>query len=181
MEITYVALLRGINVGGNNKVEMKKLKATFESLGFGTVRTYINSGNIIFTSLVKDQIKIAQTIEKGIKKDFGLSLKVLVRDAKTIQKVNKAIPKQWKNDTEQRVDVLFLWDLYDSKSTLLKIKQTKGVDTLAYVSGSILWHFCRKDYKKSSMHKFIGTEVYKHMTARNLNTVRKLAELMQSA
>jgi uncharacterized protein (DUF1697 family) len=52
--MTYVALLRGINVGGNNKVEMKKLKTTFETLGFTSVVTYINSGNIIFNTSDKN-------------------------------------------------------------------------------------------------------------------------------
>lgn len=63
----YVALLRGINVGGNNKVEMKKLKATFERLGFTNVVTYINSGNIIFEESTKAQNTIVAEIERAIK------------------------------------------------------------------------------------------------------------------
>ncbi|MFT3751872.1 MAG: DUF1697 domain-containing protein [Paludibacter sp.] len=66
----YVALLRGINVGGNNKVEMKKLKSTFELLGFTNVVTYINSGNIVFEDISKEQVVIVNEIEKAIKKDF---------------------------------------------------------------------------------------------------------------
>jgi uncharacterized protein (DUF1697 family) len=178
MLTTYVALLRGINVGGNNTVAMKKLKATFEALGFESVRTYINSGNIIFSSAISDQKSLVHMIEKGIKKEFGISLKVLVRDEQTLRKVAQAIPKNWKNDQSQKVDVLFLWDEYVSKRTLEKIRQTKGVDTLVYVSGSILWHLYRKNYSKSGMNKFIGTEIYKNMTARNANTVRKLAALV---
>jgi uncharacterized protein (DUF1697 family) len=118
-------------------------------------------------------------IEKGIKKEFGLSLKVLVRDEKTLRQVAQAIPKNWKNDQSQKVDVLFLWEEYDSKRMLEEVKQTKGVDTLVYASGSILWHLYRKDYAKSGMNKFVGTEVYRNMTARNVNTVRKLVALMQ--
>ena len=67
-----VALLRGINVGGNNKVEIKKLKTTFELLGFENVVTFINSGNIIFEDLSKGQEVMVNEIEKAIKQDFQL-------------------------------------------------------------------------------------------------------------
>lgn len=93
----YIALLRGINVGGNKKVEMPKLKKVFESLGFDEVSTYINS----------------------------------------------------------------------------------KVDTLQYIAGAILWNIQRSDYTQSEMKNFIGTEIYKNMTARNINTVRKLGEMIQ--
>jgi len=175
----YVALLRGINVGGNNKISMKKLKVTFESLGFTDVITYINSGNIIFIDKTKGAEKLALKIERGIKKDFALAIKVLVRDTKNIQELCRKIPSQWTNDTEQRTDVLFLWDTLDTKSTIGLITTNPDVDTLKYISGAIVWNFERKNYSKSGMHKIIGTEVYKNQTARNVNTVRKLAGLMR--
>ena len=173
--MTYVALLRGINVGGNNKVEMARLKKVFESLGFINVRTYINSGNVIFDT---DTTDIVHAVESAIKKIFSFDVKVVVRDAKNIQKLCDHIPDEWKNDAEQKTDVLFLWDKFDSKSTIDLIVTNPKVDTLKYVSGAIIWNIKRAHYTKSGLHKFIGTEVYKHMTARNVNTVRMLNELL---
>lgn len=170
----YVALLRGINVGGNKKVEMSKLKKVFESLGFTNVTTYINSGNIIFESSKKD----FSQIETVLKKSFGFEIRVVIRDAKNIQKLCEKIPRELENSTEQKTDILFLWDEFDKKSTIGLIKINPKVDILQYVSGAIIWSVKRSDYSKSGMKKFIGTIVYKNMTARNVNTVRKLAGLM---
>jgi uncharacterized protein (DUF1697 family) len=175
---TYVALLRGINVGGNNKVPMKTLKTLFEGLGYVDVFTYINSGNVIFKSS-KSPTALVEEIEKGIEKKFRFPVRVVVRDLKNIKKLVKAIPKEWANDIGRRTDVLFLWDEFDTKKTLGLIVQNPDVDVLKYIPGAIVWTLDRKFYTKSAMHKFIGTKVYKNMTGRNVNTVRKLAELMK--
>ena len=174
----YVALLRGINVGGNNRVEMPKLKKVFESLGYSNVSTYINTGNVIFETDPTDAGTLVAIIEKALKKHFGFAVRAVVRDAKAVKKLAKSIPADWDNGTEQRTDVLFLWDEFDTKKSLALIAVTPGVDTLRYVPGAILWNMKREGYSKSGMRKFIGTAVYKNMTARNVNTVRKLAELV---
>ncbi len=179
-KIIYIALLRGINVGGNNKVEMKKLKATSESLGFTDVSTYINSGNVIFTSEITDIKALQEQIEKAIEKDFGFYIKVVVKTFKNIEKVATKIPNDWQNDKEQKTDVIFLWEQFDSPKTLDLLNAKPDVDSLIYVDGAIIWHIDRENYSKSAMNKFIGTEVYKNMTARNVNTVRNLLKLMES-
>ena len=175
----YVALLRGINVGGNKKVDMKTLKGVFEKLGYTNVRTYINSGNVLFEAEAALSEKDIASIEKAIEKKFGFHVPTIVRSASDITALLKKIPRDWTNDAEQRTDILFLWDSHDSKKTLTEIKVTKGVDTLVYMKGAIVWHLDREHYTKSSMHKFIGTAVYKAMTARNINTVRKFGELFR--
>lgn len=174
----YVALLRGINVGGNNKVPMSKLKTLFEHLGFENVSTYINSGNVIFETSLTDTQGMMHRIEKEIEKDFGFKVRVLVKDLKNIRSILARIPAKWLNDAEQRTDVIFLWENYNKKSSLALIKINPEVDSLMYTNGAIIWSIKRSDYKKSKMNKFIGTEVYKNMTARNINTTRKLQELM---
>jgi len=83
----YVALLRGINVGGNNLVDMKRLKSIFESLGLSHVVTYINSGNIVFEELSKDQKEIAGDIEGAIRDNFNLDIKVVIRNLDNIEAV----------------------------------------------------------------------------------------------
>lgn len=172
----YVALLRGINVGGNHKVEMQKLKTVFEKLGFADVSTYINSGNVLFGSRA---IPKALDIEKVLQKTFGFSIPVVLRDAASIAKVAKAIPAGWDNNPEVKTDVLFLWDEFNKKSSLGLLAPHPEADELKYVDGAIIWKINRKLHTKSGVRNFIGTPLYKHMTARNVNTVRKLVQLMK--
>lgn len=176
----YVALLRGINVGGNKKVGMLKLKKIFESLGFFNVITYINSGNVIFGTDDKNTELLTRKIETTLRKKFGFPVKVLLRSSENVNRLVEKIPGKWKNDVEQRTDVLFLWDNYDSKNTIDLIKSNAAVDKLRYFPGAIVWNLKRCNYSKTGMRKFIGTPVYKNMTARNINTVRKLVELINS-
>ena len=124
----YVALLRGINVGGKNKVEMKKLKQIFEGLGYANVSTYINSGNVLFESKDKDFSKI----EPVLKRTFGFEIKVLVRDMNNLKKICLSVPVNWKNNEENKIDVLFLWDEYCNKKSVDLIKINPEVDTLKY-------------------------------------------------
>lgn len=175
----YVALLRGINVGGNKKVSMANLKKLFEKLGYENVSTYINSGNVLFSSKEKNAAKLATKIEKEIEKMTKFPVQTILRDEENLKKVVKSLKKEHTNDEMNRTDVLFLWDAYDSKATIKKIRTAQGIDHLTYVPGAIVWHLERKHYTKSSMRDFIGTEVYKNMTARNVNTVRKLIELIE--
>jgi len=176
----YVALLRGINVGGNKKVEMPRLKESFERMDYKNVRTYINSGNVIFESSKKAEERLASNIEKALEQEFGFAIHVLVRSGENIAKVARSVPATWENNGEQKTDVLFLWEKFANKKTIDLIEVHKKVDTLRYIDGAIIWHIDKKDYSKSGMHNFIGTDVYKHMTARNINTVRKLTALLKA-
>ncbi len=174
----YVAFLRGINVGGKNRVEMSRLKSVFESLGFVNVSTYINSGNVIFETEILDVDKLVQKIEEKLTEVFGLYLRVVLRNAKNIHQLCKQIPRGWENNHDQKTDILFLWKEFNTEESVKQIKSNAQVDTLQYFPGAIVWNIKRKNYSKSSLHKFIGTKIYKNMTARNLNTVRKLNELL---
>ena len=158
---------------------MQRLKKSFEKMGYENVSTYINSGNVIFETNKKNTAALASEIERALKKTFGFDIPTVVRDEKNIQKVAKAIPVKWENNKDQKTDVLFLWEKFDKKSTLKLIKTTPKVDTLKYIDGAIIWNVDRVKYNKSGMNDFIGTDVYKHMTARNVNTVWKLAVLME--
>lgn len=174
----YVALLRGINVGGNNKISMAELKVRFVRLGFSDVVTYINSGNIIFTT-DKPGLELVGIIEQCIKDNFDLDIPVVVRSAQQIADIVKKLPDSWVNNKEVRTDVLFLWQEVDSPDIVNEIQINPGLDELLYVPGALIWHVRdRSQMTKSKMHTFIGTRVYKLMTARNANTTRKLHELM---
>lgn len=173
----YVALLRGINVGGNNKVDMKKLKTTFESLGFTNVVTYINSGNIIFRDISNEPDAIVNEIEKAMVTDFQLPIRVLVRSYKDIGTICDKLPLTWVKNELMRTDVMFLWKEFDSPEIIQQL-QINPVDNVMYEQGAVLWHVAGKDYNKSGMSKLVGTKLYRNMTIRNVNTVRKLHQIM---
>jgi uncharacterized protein (DUF1697 family) len=173
----YVALLRGINVGGNNKVEMRKLKSTFELLGFTNVVTYINSGNIIFEELSRKQSVIVSEIERAIRQDFQLEIKVLIRNLENIETICRELPVTWIKNEMMRTDVMFLWEQFD-RPEIIDFLQINPVDNVKYLSGAVLWNVEGNNYSKSGMIKLMGTEIYKNMTIRNVNTVRKLHQLM---
>lgn len=174
----YVALLRGINVGGNNKVEMKKLKATFERLGFTNVVTYINSGNIIFEESTKAKNTIVAEIERTIKQDFQLEIKVLIRDLENIEAICRELPASWVKNEVMRTDVMFLWEEFDTPD-VVALLPVNPADNVKYSSGAVLWNVAGKDYSKSGMAKLMGTALYKNMTVRNVNTVRKIHQIME--
>ncbi|WP_025716923.1 DUF1697 domain-containing protein [Paenibacillus sp. 1-18] len=177
----YVALLRGINVGGNNKINMKKLKETFEKAGMSHVTTYINSGNIIFSSEVQSNEELSLQLEQAILEDFSLPIRVIVRNITEIQNIMKALPKEWSNDTQMKSDVLFLWDEINDISVLEKLPLKRGIGNVMYTPGAILFSVSKENVTKSGMTKLVGSSLYKHMTVRNVNTTRQIYKLMQMA
>jgi len=179
--MTYVALLRGINVGGKSMVAMVQLKQTFEQLGFGNVKTFINSGNVIFTTDITDYQALAKQIETAISKDFDLDVKVLLRSLADIEKLLRAIPDSWVNDQTTKCDVLFLWEAIDKSDILKQLPVKPEIEDVRYFPGVIVWRVDRKNQGKSRMTKIVGTELYKRITIRNPNTVRKIYALMQAA
>ncbi len=175
----YVALLRGINVGGNNKVEMVRLKKVFENLGYSEVKTYINSGNIIFTTLEAHNL-LTKKVETAIEKEFKLNVKVVIKSLPEVRTIENVIPKTWTNGGDSKTDVLFLWDEVNKKETLNDLKIKPEIDHVKYVDGAIIWNVDRKNITRSGLLKIVGTDFYKKVTIRNVNTLRKLKTLMTS-
>jgi len=175
---TYIALLRGINVGGHALVSMKELKACFEELGFHDVSTYINSGNIIFRDARTNIPTLVQLIESGIKAHRKMDIRVIVKSQREMAAICKKIPREWVTDQEMRTDVMFLWKEVDTAAAISAVATNPEVDRLVRAKGALIWNVTRKNYTKSKLPKIIGTRLYKNMTARNANTTRKLLMLM---
>ena len=174
----YVALLRGINVGGKNKVDMSQLRAVFEGAGMTSVTTYINSGNVVFTSRARNRTKLASRLEEAIAAHFGFAVKVLVRDLDGIRQAVEAIHPEWSDGTSMKCDVMFLWEDVDRPTVLDDLTIRPGIDEVQYVPGVIVWKVDRDKVTRSGLLKLAGTPLYKQMTIRNCNTTRKLWELM---
>ena len=179
--MTYVALLRGVNVGGNRRIEMAKLKATFERLRFQAVRTYINSGNVIFRSKSRNREALTSKIEAATEEDFGERLAVLLRDLDQMKKLVAKIPAGWVNDQRTRCDVLFLWPEFDRRTVLKEFPINPDIEDVRYLRGAVVWRIDAKNVTRSRRTKIFGSSLYRGLTVRNVNTVRKLAQLMNEA
>lgn len=173
----FVCLLRGINVGGNKKVDMKTLKSKLLDSGYFNVLTYINSGNIIFESDEKDVLLHQQKIHQLIIDVFHVDSKVLVIEKSDYLKIAKNIPVYFKNDDTFKADVLFYYqditqDLIDS------IPVKKDIDETIYLKDALIIGVARENQPKSGLDKMVGTKVYGFVTIRNVNTVRKIYDLI---
>ena len=173
----YLALLRGINVGGKNKVEMARLKTVFESIGASEVRTYINSGNVVFRHN-RARLRLGTAIEKAIESEFGFPVRLVLRDLDEVKSLTDAIPASWKENSVMRCYVMFLWQDVDDPSVLDRLTIKKGIDDVEYAHGTIVWRVDRDVLTRSGMMRLTSDDLYKQMTIRNVNTVRKLAAMM---
>lgn len=174
----FVALLRGINVGGKNMISMSALKESFEEMGFKDVTTYINSGNIIFRAKDGDVRKLEQKIERMLSQEYELERKVVVRDFDEIAKLIKSLPKSWK-DERWSYNVVFLRDSIDSKEILDDVDAKDGIEKVVYRPGTLLWATKTSDAKQSVWTRLPSKKVFQDMTVRNLNTTKKIYELMK--
>jgi uncharacterized protein (DUF1697 family) len=104
----YIALLRGINLGGNNQMKMLDLKTAFEGLGFENVVTYINSGNLAFDAKKTAESKLVQRIEDGVEAKFGKRVDVMVREQREIESIIKNNPFDGQYESHKHMHVLFL-------------------------------------------------------------------------
>ncbi|MCH4826251.1 DUF1697 domain-containing protein [Planococcus halocryophilus] len=178
--MNYVALLRGINVGGKNKVEMKKLTQAFEEVGMTQVTTYINSGNVVFSSTIDSKETIASILEKAIYSYFDLQIHVLIYSSAEFLKIAQSVPENWSNDQNMKSDVLFLWQDVDDPSILNQLTIKPNIDRVIYVPGAILWSVKKELVTKSGLGKIVGTALYRRVTVRNVNTVRRILMLLES-
>jgi uncharacterized protein (DUF1697 family) len=175
--MTYVAFLRGVNVGGKGIVSMAAIKEALVALGLSDVRTYINSGNVIFSTRALDTHQLSAGIEEALERHAGMAIKVLVMDHKTLKKMVDAIPRSWVDDKTMRTYVLLLWKELDDRTILDRLPIKPGVDELRYTPGAVVWRVDRENVGTSHMNRIVGTPLYKMITIRSANTMRKLNEL----
>jgi uncharacterized protein (DUF1697 family) len=176
--VRYVALLRGVNVGGRTLVRMADLKTCFEELGFGGVSTYIASGNVLFDTGEADTAELVATIEGAIEQRFDLPVKVVVLGERAYARIVKAIPKAWIGDGAIRANVAFVRPGTDAKDVVRALEPDAAIEEVKAVDGAILWATRRDSLNRSVMRKLIGGAAYKEVTVRNLNTTLKLHELL---
>ncbi|MBV9927543.1 MAG: DUF1697 domain-containing protein [Acidobacteria bacterium] len=176
----FVALLRGINVGGKNMIRMSALKESFEGMGFGDVTTYINSGNVVFRTQEGDARKLERDIEGVLSKEHGLDCKVVVRSFAEMAGLLKSLPETWDGDPLRKYNVIFLRHSVDDENILNELEPEGEVEQVVYLPGTLLWSARVSDIGRTSFHKLPGRKLFQEMTVRNTNTTRKLYELMKN-
>lgn len=173
----YIALLRGINVGGNMMIKMETLRATFSSLGFKNVKSYINSGNLAFDSAKTDDGKLAKRIHDAVKKDFGKEISVMVRSIAEIEEISANNPYDGQFDNDKNLHVFFLESELSPENKRLLLDQNSDSESIS-VKGRTIYYLLRIRIVDSVLSKgFIDRKLKVPATARNWRTVKKLAEL----
>jgi uncharacterized protein (DUF1697 family) len=177
----YVALLRGINVGGANIVKMVDLKASFEAMGFEDVRTYIQSGNVLFAAKSKQNAKaLVARIERALTKRFGVA-RIVVVSAEELSRVVKEAPRGFgKQPQKYRYDVLFVKAPLTAKAALSEIPTNPEVDTASAGKHAVYFQRLIAKATQSRLSRVVALPIYKNMTIRNWNTTTKLLGLATS-
>ncbi len=171
----YVALLRGINVGGKNIIRMADLKVCFEKQGFGDVATYIQSGNVIFAAPAASTDKI----EKALAATFRYQAVVVVRSAKQMNAIVEGAPAGFgKAPAKYRYDVMFLRDAVTAAAALKQVKVKEGVDAVHAGKGVLYFSRLVAKATQSQLGRMTQQPVYQDMTIRNWNTTTKLLAMM---
>jgi len=174
----YIALLRGINVGGNNKVSMAELKVVFETLGFVNVFTYINSGNVIFESDLHDKVALVVMCEKAIEKQFGFHVICSVILAKELLDALENAPSWWGIEDGVKHNALFIIAPATANEIIEEVGEAKPeYEKVAAVEPIIFWSAPLETFGRTRYSKIVGTKSYASVTIRNANTTKKLAEL----
>ncbi len=173
----YVAFLRGINVGGKNKIKMETLREVCTSIGFENVKTYINSGNVIFETRKTDDKKLAAKIEKAIEKESGLQIKTIVRSISEIENIVKNNPFDGQFENDKDLHVFFLdEEISDEKCEMLLSNNNEN--EIFAVNKHEIFCLLRVSVLDSLMGKdYIAKKLKIPSTARNWRTVKKILEI----
>jgi len=173
----YLALLRAINVGGKNILKMDELKRIFEKMLFSNVKTYIQTGNVLFVTNKEDEIRLAKKIEKTLLDETNNEIMVLILTFSDIKDIIRDIPKEFdENNEKYKYDVLFLIDPLKPKDIMNNIKIIDGEDKI-YEGKKAL-------YVKRGVKRLTGSYIEKalkiseNITVRNLKITKELYKLM---
>ena len=179
--VRYILLLRGINVGGKNKVVMSELKALLEGLNFENVHSYINSGNLFFSSSDTLDIcicKIKELLERHY--EFSIPFALLTKEDYLKEKVN--LPEWWNEELARR-DVLFFSHQLDKRSVLKFLNQANFHNEIVHIGNhAVFWgKFDEAEYLRTTYHKqLLKQDFYKKITIRKGNTFEKIAQILET-
>jgi uncharacterized protein (DUF1697 family) len=175
----YVALLRGINVGGRKPIKMGALKDCLEREGFESVATYIQSGNVIFEAGKKGDAQLTGPIERALSASFGFEVPVVLQSASQLKAVVDGAPANWSRRSDLRRNIAFLKRPLTSKQALKDVEVKEGVDVVTPGKGVLYMSTVMTSLGSSRLTKLVTKKIYRQMTIRSYNTCQKVLALME--
>ncbi|MBC7581713.1 DUF1697 domain-containing protein [Aeromicrobium sp.] len=177
----YVALLRGINVGGKNKLPMADLRACLENAGLYKVRTYIQSGNVIFESSQSDQSKLVNLIEAAILGNFSFPVLIASYSQPEFESIAKSAPKDWLKNPDFKYNYIFLRRPWHEMAVVEAIGELKPeLESITAGNGVLYQAMSIKLFGRTTTGKMASKPIYQQMTIRNHTTVTKLVEMLHA-
>ena len=176
----YVALLRGININGKNKISMAELKKGFAALDFTEVTTYLNSGNVVFSNAIEDKNTLTNKIAFMIKDRFRLDIPVFVILREELEELLNNAPDWWGDDNKEIYDnIIFIMPPLSYEKFYEEIGNPKEeYEKVYHYKNVVFWSFNRKLYQKTNWwSKTASAKVRDKITIRTANTVRKVVRL----
>ena len=176
----YIALLRGVNISGKNKISMPDLKTLFTELGYADVLTYLNSGNVVFSVCEQDESVLADTIRAMIRDRLGLDIPVFVILQEQLETLLGKAPDWWGTSGKARYDnLIFVMPPAAAEHIAEKIGEpTKELEQVWICENAIFWSFDRKKYAKANWWKKTASAgIGEKITIRTANTLRKIVVL----
>jgi uncharacterized protein (DUF1697 family) len=170
----HAALLRAINVGGNNKLPMKELAAIFVAAGCRDVCTYIQSGNVVFSAPAAVLKTLAQTISQHIGKDFGYRVPVTIRSHEQLDAVVRGNPFLKAGEPENALHVVFLTDSPGADAVARLDPQRSPPDRFVVAGQEIYLHLLNGAGQSKITNAWLDSKLSTISTSRNWNTVLKL-------
>ena len=177
--IRYIALLRGVNISGKNKIPMPELKACLTSAGLYSVSTCLNSGNVLFSSENPDKTALAGLIRAAVRTRFGVDVPVLVIRQTELSELLAKAPNWWGTDGRELYDnLIFVLPGCTAEEIAARIgPPSAGLEQIFICGEVIFWSFDRKNYTRSSWWKTTARPgIGEHITIRTANTLRKLVD-----
>ena len=175
-----MALLRGINVGGRNKVAIADLRNALEASGYGDVSTYIQSGNVLFAAS-RPRAELERHVERVLEARFGFPIVVVVRSHSQLRRIVEHAPDGFGAEPgTYHSDVVFLKAPLTAKQAMRVVELRDGVDEAWPGNGVVYFARLSAERTKSKMGKIVGTPEYQQMTIRSWTTTQKLAGLLDA-
>ena len=177
----YILFLRAVNVGGKNKVSMTDLKALLDNAGFENLDSYINSGNLFFSSAESRETCISK-IRKVLETNYDFSIPFALLTKEEYLEEQAALPAWWEEEFARR-DVLFYSCTMDKSDILHFIENVTFYNEIVHVGKqAVFWgKMDEAEYLKTTYHKkLMKQDFYKQITIRNGNTFDKIAEILRS-
>lgn len=177
--MNYLALLRGVNVGGRGLIRMSELKECLEKAGFAEVRTYIQSGNVLFAAPKTETGRLARKMEAAIEEKFAMKVGVVVFAGEEWREIVQRTPKSWGKNKDWKHNLLALLPGTEAIDVVKAMGVLKPeIEAVTAGRGVLYQSLSLASFGRTTSGKLPARAIYRRITVRNFNTARKLAELL---